>query len=557
MLDTLDIDPDQITDPVLRGVVTHLLNVIEDLHAEVERLQAENQRLRDENARLKGGSGRPTPRPSVARPPATNYSSERERHVPRRHHKTSKVATLTIDRVVDLAVPAARLPPDAVCKGYEEVVVQDVRLQVETICFRKAKWYSPTTHRTYLAALPPGYRGQCGPGVRTLAVSLHQGGQMSQTKVLGFLRDLGVVVSAGWLATELTAGQEPFHAEARAVIAAGVASSPWHYLDETSTRVDGGNRFCHVLGNDLYTAFRTPPHKDRQAVVDVLWPEEARRYCYDAVVVAVLETAGVATRTRQTLTHLPRDAILAEAEFDAWLDAHLPRVGVPGRKPIRDALRVAAYRARSDGPVVRLLLTDDAPQFGGVTEAHALCWIHVGRHFKQLTPALPHHRRVLTRFLRRFWRYYHQLAAYRAAPRAAPATRLARGFDQLFATTTGYAQLDARIAQTRAQKTQVLQVLTHPELPLHTNGAELGARQRVRKRDVSFGPRSEAGLHAWDTFQTLAATAAKLGVSFHAYVHDRISETNALPSLAEVITERARTARLGASWATTQPSPTY
>ncbi len=83
MLDTLDIDPDQIADPVLRGVVRQLLNVIEDLHAEVERLRAENQRLRDENARLKGGSDRPTPRPSVPRAPAADYSSERERRVPR------------------------------------------------------------------------------------------------------------------------------------------------------------------------------------------------------------------------------------------------------------------------------------------------------------------------------------------------------------------------------------------------------------------------------------------------------------------------------------------
>jgi hypothetical protein len=33
-------------------------------------------------------------------------------------------------------------------------------------------------------------------------------------------------------------------------------------------------------------------------------------------------------------------------------------------------------------------------------------------------------------------------------------------------------------------------VLEHPELPLHNNPAELGARQRVRKRHISFGPRS-------------------------------------------------------------------
>jgi hypothetical protein len=34
----------------------------------------------------------------------------------------------------------------------------------------------------------------------------------------------------------------------------------------------------------------------------------------------------------------------------------------------------------------------------------------------------------------------------------------------------------------------------------------LGVRRRVRKRDVSFGPRTEAGRQAWDTFQTLVVS---------------------------------------------------
>lgn len=36
-------------------------------------------------------------------------------------------------------------------------------------------------------------------------------------------------------------------------------------------------------------------------------------------------------------------------------------------------------------------------------------------------------------------------------------------------------------------------VLEHPEIPLHDNPAELDARLRVRKRVVSYGPRSTAG----------------------------------------------------------------
>ncbi len=38
---------------------------------------------------------------------------------------------------------------------------------------------------------------------------------------------------------------------------------------------------------------------------------------------------------------------------------------------------------------------------------------------------------------------------------------------------------------------------------------------------------------------TLAATAKKLGVSFYAYIYDRVSGTNALPSLTAIIRQRS------------------
>ena len=66
-------------------------------------------------------------------------------------------------------------------------------------------------------------------------------------------------------------------------------------------------------------------------------------------------------------------------------------------------------------------------------------------------------------------------------------------FDALFATKTGYWALDERIGLTRAKKTSLLMVLVHPEIPLHNNSAELDARQRVRKRKISFGPRVAEG----------------------------------------------------------------
>ncbi len=82
-------------------------------------------------------------------------------------------------------------------------------------------------------------------------------------------------------------------------------------------------------------------------------------------------------------------------------------------------------------------------------------------------------------------------------------------FEQLFGQTSGYDQLDKRKALTLAKKEPLLMVLSHPEILLHNNPAELGARQRVRKRDVSLHACTREGIGAWDTFQTIVATAKK------------------------------------------------
>ena len=75
----------------------------------------------------------------------------------------------------------------------------------------------------------------------------------------------------------------------------------------------------------------------------------------------------------------------------------------------------------------------------------------------------------------------------------------------------------------------------------------MGARQRVRKRDVSFGTRTEDGTKSWDTFMTIAETAKKLGVSFYKYIYDQISETYAMPSLENMINQKAKELQLGES----------
>ncbi len=131
--------------------------------------------------------------------------------------------------------------------------------------------------------------------------------------------------------------------------------------------------------------------------------------------------------------------------------------------------------------------------------------------------------------------YYQKLLEYKEEFSQELADALSTEFDTTFSTKTGYPSLDERIAKTNGKKKELLLVLKHPELPLHNNAAELGARVQARKRDVSLHTMSAEGTQAQDTFLTIVQTAKKLGVSAYAYIHDRVSKRFQMPSLAELI----------------------
>src|SRR5215475_2876627 len=545
-----DLDLHSIADEQARALVRRLLNVLEDVMADLRAVQAENQRLRDEINRLKGEQGRPKAQSNTPQPPHTDHSSEQERRKLKTWSKRHKTDHIPIDREQVVEVAPDRLPPDAVFKGYEDVVVQDVIFRTDNVLFHKEKFYSPSQHQTYLASLPQGYRGQFGPGLKSLALVLYFGAQMSEPKVAELLRSVGIQISDGQVSNLLIKDQAAFHEEKAALYQAGLASSPWQHLDDTSTRVNGQNGYCHIVCNPLYTAYFTTAAKDRLTIIDVLTNHRPRRFLVNAEALGFMEACGVSAVRRQQVEHLPAGTIVDEATMQALLEEHLPGLGPQQRKWILDATAVAAYHADVEFPVVRLLVCDDAPQFTLVTEELALCWVHEGRHYKKLMPYIPRHRALVEDFVQRFWTYYDQLLAYPERPTAAEAARLDGEFEALFTTITGYDALDERIAKTQTKKGCLLMVLAHPEIPLHNNPAELGARARVRKRDVSFGPRTHEGARAWDTFMTLAVTATKLGVSFYHYIQDRISGTSQMPSLADLIGERAKMLNLGASWDT-------
>src|SRR3990172_1484377 len=228
MLDNLDLNA--IQDENARELIRRLLNLIEQLSADLREAQAEIQRLRDENNRLKGEQGKPKIKANTPKLPA-DHSSEKERRKSRPRHKRRKKAAIEINREQVLEVDRAILPVDAEFKGYEDVVVQDILLKTDNVCFHKQKYYASSTGQTYLAHLPQGYAGQFGPGVKALTLALYFGMGTSEPKIREFFENVAIQISEGELSKLLIKDQERFHAEKDAVYEAGLRSSPSQHTD--------------------------------------------------------------------------------------------------------------------------------------------------------------------------------------------------------------------------------------------------------------------------------------------------------------------------------------
>ena len=544
-----DFDPNSIQDENARQAILRLFNLIEDLAAENRKLREENQRLRDENNRLRGEQGKPKIKPSKKTVGSqANYSSERERYKPKQWKKASKAARIEVNREEAIPVDPVQLPRDAEFKGYEDVVVQDIKIETDNVRFRKEKYYSPSEQKTYVAQVPAGYEGQFGPGIKAMTLVLYYAINTSEAKIKEFFEHVGIVISAGQISHLLVKDRDNFHDEKEEIIIAGLRSSPWQHIDDTGTRVNGVNEHTHVIGNPLYTAYVTHPRKDRLAVVEALCNGHDTMFRLDSLTYDWLAQVNLPPMVVDEVRQWPQGQNLDRQTMEELLVERLPDLGKQSRQNLLSAAAVSAYHAQSEFPVPRLLVCDDADQFKRVTEEVALCWIHEGRHYKQLDPQVAHHRQKLDDFMEHFWEYYDELLTYQRQPSPKEAERLSKMFDALFSEKTDYYWLDKCIAKTQAKKERLLMVLKHPEIPLHNNPAEIEVRRRARKRDVSFGPRTEDGKRAWDTFISLTATAKKLGISFYQYIHDRVTCTHQIPSLAELIAQQAENHHLGASW---------
>lgn len=132
---------------------------------------------------------------------------------------------------------------------------------------------------------------------------------MSEPKVSELLGNVGIQISADHVSNLLIKDQDAFHQEKDSLYEAGLPRSPWQHINDTSTRINGRNGYCHIVCHPLYTAYFPTEAKDHVTIIDVLSNQQGRRFLLNDDALGSLEALGLSlVKRRQVETAAPCNA---------------------------------------------------------------------------------------------------------------------------------------------------------------------------------------------------------------------------------------------------------
>jgi hypothetical protein len=502
-------------------------------------LKAANQALRDEVARLKGLPPRPPPsRPSGMEQATGGAGAGRSGKRSRRRRGAKRDRDAVTAEVVVKAAP----PPGSRFKGYQDILVRELRLSAAVVRYRRERWLTPSGEMV-LAPLPAGIVGGFGPGLRRFLLVAHAQGQVTAERLTALLAGIGLEISKRQVVRLLTSRLDDLIAEDQEVLRAGLATARWVTGDDTAARHARQDGVTTQIGDDRFTAFRTGAAKSREAFLSTLRAGHGE-YIVNAAALDYMRGRALAGSVIDLLAAHPAKIFADEASWKAHLAAlGIDRLAVTP-EPVRIATEGALWGAIKAYGLLpgTVIVSDDAGQFR--LGEHALCWVHAERLVHKLVPTTDEQRRAieLTRTL--IWWFYADLKAWQREPCPRRAAALRARFGRIFTRRTGYVVLDRLLARLHRRKAELLRVLERPEIPLHTNGSENDIRACVTKRKVSGGTMSEPGRTARDVLLGLTKTCRKLGVSFYRYLGDRLGVPGAepIPPLPDLVRQAATSA---------------
>jgi Transposase IS66 family len=519
----------------------------DDLRALVRDLMSQIAALRDEIARLKNIPPRPRLKPSRMedgtdgeRSPDDKRSSKGQKR-PRNGGSKGSLRTADLTIHEEKVLKPAALPEGCRFKGRKRFVVQDLVLEARVTRYHRECYLGPDG-KTILAPLPAGVIGHYGPNLIRFVLQQYQECNLTQPKLLAQLHAYGIKISAAELNALLTENKEPFHAEKREILVAGLEVSTAVTTDDTGARHQGKNGHTTHIGNQYFAFFETTESKSRVNFFKMILLGGVFGYRVTPEAIAYWDAHELPIAAIDALAATSPDSFADDADWER----HLTTLGISGAQHRQTAAEGALWAAICEQGLLDgiVIVSDGAPQFA--IGDHARCWIHAERQVYAIVCATPEQRDLVKRTRARIWKLYRALEAYAKAGNIDPAAarRLRARFDRIFnAGNTGFAALDNVLRNLLAIKDKLLRVLERPDIPLHTNTSEGDIRIRVEKRKISGGTRGDEGRRCCDTFVSIFKTLRKHGISFWDYLGSRLGISDQIvPPIADIIRQAVKPA---------------
>lgn len=307
-----------------------VLAVCQSQQEHIVQLEETVAQLKDEIRILKGEKPRPTIKPSTL----NQEWAEDEGPDPGPKRPRSKKGSGKQPKALEIhevqILPPAQIPEGAVFKGYEDYLVQGLRIELHNTQYRRLRYQTPTG-KNLVGELPVAVRGShFSPELRSYILLQYYQQHVPQPLLLRELWGFGVQISAGQLNRLLTDGHETFHAEKAEILQAGLEVSAYINVDDTGARHQGQNGYCTHIGNELFAWFASTASKSRISFLELLRAGQTD-YVIDA-------------QAREYMSHqkLPKTQLRLLAQDQtypdqaAW-DAQLGRLGITTERHIRIA----------------------------------------------------------------------------------------------------------------------------------------------------------------------------------------------------------------------------
>ncbi len=345
------------------------------------------------------------------------------------------------------------------------------------------------------------------------------------------LWEFGISISAGQLSNILTKNHDQLNQEKEALLIKARQQSSYFQVDDTRARHNGKNGYCTFIGNHLFSYFKSTDSKSRINFLELL--NGIQGYSINDYALKYMTSQSLSPKYLTAIEGIKNKCFTSTEEFQATLEA----LSIDQKYAVRIITEAAllGYLLNAGMSEDMVILSDDAGQFNILT--HALCWIHVERNLQKIHAYTPGQREELDQVLKTFWELYLQLKAYEQKPNNETKELIVSNYDHICDWQTSWIALQKGLDKLKTYKQELLVCLQYPATPLHNNQSERDIREYVKKRKISGSTRSSDGRKARDTFTSLKKTCRKLNISFWDFLNDRLTMTNKIAFLPDLLVD--------------------